>query len=177
MSGAIPLLPQYAFMTWCSVKKAQGLLYPTCTYKPGSLKYGATMCSDRPSPTMGQRHWNEVMVKFSLCLVKYQAMKTYGKWRYSFTYSSPRHKLEVSGQFHASAALTPGKELPVHVGREAGWVGWSAWAWWRTERNLCSCRESNNGRPACSLVTILTELSQLLTDIWSNPSFMDVCQP
>jgi len=26
MSGAIPLLPQYAFMAWCSVK-AQGQLY------------------------------------------------------------------------------------------------------------------------------------------------------
>jgi hypothetical protein len=27
MHGAIPPLPQYAFMVWCSVKKAQGLLY------------------------------------------------------------------------------------------------------------------------------------------------------
>jgi hypothetical protein len=28
MSGAIPLLPQYAFMAWCSlVKEAQGQLY------------------------------------------------------------------------------------------------------------------------------------------------------
>jgi hypothetical protein len=28
MSGAIPPLPQYAFMAWCSVKrKAQGQLY------------------------------------------------------------------------------------------------------------------------------------------------------
>jgi hypothetical protein len=26
MSGAVPLLPQYAFMVWCSVK-AQGQLY------------------------------------------------------------------------------------------------------------------------------------------------------
>jgi hypothetical protein len=25
MSGAIPPLPQYAFMAWCSVKKAQGI--------------------------------------------------------------------------------------------------------------------------------------------------------
>jgi hypothetical protein len=27
MSGAIPLLPQYAFMAWCSVKKTLGQLY------------------------------------------------------------------------------------------------------------------------------------------------------
>jgi hypothetical protein len=27
MSGAVPPLPQYAFMAWCSVKKAQGQLY------------------------------------------------------------------------------------------------------------------------------------------------------
>jgi hypothetical protein len=27
MSGAIPPLPQYAFMKWCSVKKAEGQLY------------------------------------------------------------------------------------------------------------------------------------------------------
>jgi hypothetical protein len=27
MSGDIPPLPQYAFMAWCSVKKAQGQLY------------------------------------------------------------------------------------------------------------------------------------------------------
>jgi hypothetical protein len=27
MRGAIPPLPQYAFMAWCSIKKAQGQLY------------------------------------------------------------------------------------------------------------------------------------------------------
>jgi len=27
MRRAIPPLPQYAFMAWCSVKKAQGQLY------------------------------------------------------------------------------------------------------------------------------------------------------
>jgi hypothetical protein len=31
MSGAIPPLPQYAFMAWCSVK-AQGQLYFTFTF-------------------------------------------------------------------------------------------------------------------------------------------------
>jgi hypothetical protein len=29
--------------------------------------------------------------------------------------------LEVSGQLHAPAALPPGKEPPVPIGKEAGW--------------------------------------------------------
>jgi len=33
MSGAIPSLPQYAFMTWCSEKKAQQQLYLYLTYR------------------------------------------------------------------------------------------------------------------------------------------------
>jgi len=33
MSGAVPPLPQYAFMAWCSVK-AQGQLYLKCTQSP-----------------------------------------------------------------------------------------------------------------------------------------------
>jgi len=32
-------------------------------------------------------------------------MKT--EWRYSSTHSRPRHYMEVSGQFHAPAALPP----------------------------------------------------------------------
>jgi len=34
MSGAVPPLPQYAFMAWCSVK-AQGQLYLKCKGKEG----------------------------------------------------------------------------------------------------------------------------------------------
>jgi hypothetical protein len=29
---------------------------------------------------------------------------------------------EVSGQLHAPASLPPGKEPPVHIGKEAGWT-------------------------------------------------------
>jgi hypothetical protein len=39
-----------------------------------------------------------------------------GEWRYSSTHYLPRHYLEVSGQFHAPAALPPGKELVVPIG-------------------------------------------------------------
>jgi hypothetical protein len=40
-------------------------------------------------------------------------MKTYGEWTYSFKHSERQHKMEMSGQFHASAALPPGKKPPV----------------------------------------------------------------
>jgi hypothetical protein len=39
-------------------------------------------------------------------------MKTYGEWMYRSTFSWPRHYLEGSGQFHAPAALPPGKRAP-----------------------------------------------------------------
>jgi hypothetical protein len=44
----------------------------------------------------------------------------------------PRHYMEMSGQFHAPAALPPGKEPRIHVGYEAGWVPEPFWTrWWR----------------------------------------------
>jgi hypothetical protein len=46
-----------------------------------------------------------------MCLTKHHAMKTY--W---FLISA----LEGGGQFHAPAALPPGKEHPVPIGQEAG---------------------------------------------------------
>jgi len=41
--------------------------------------------------------------------------------------------MEVSGQLHATAALTLGKELPEPIGYEAGWATEPAWARWRRE--------------------------------------------
>jgi hypothetical protein len=38
-----------------------------------------------------------------------------GEWKYSFTFSSPRHLLEVSGQLHVLATLLRGKEHPVPI--------------------------------------------------------------
>jgi hypothetical protein len=45
-----------------------------------------------------------------------------GEWMYRSTFSWTRHQLEVSGQLHAPAALSPGKEPPVPIGQEAGWA-------------------------------------------------------
>jgi hypothetical protein len=43
-----------------------------------------------------------------------------GEWMCRSTFSWPRHELEVSGQLHAPAALTPGKSPGTHwIG---GWV-------------------------------------------------------
>jgi hypothetical protein len=58
----------------------------------------------------------------SLCLNKHYSMKTYGQWMYRPMSPWPRHWLEVSGQFHAQAALPPGKEPP-HTHWIGGWVG------------------------------------------------------
>jgi hypothetical protein len=60
--------------------------------------------------------------------------------------------MEVSGQLHTSAALTPGNKHPVHIGQEAGWAPKSVWALWRREETLAPAR---NRTPAVdSLVGI-----------------------
>jgi hypothetical protein len=73
--------------------------------------------------------------------------------------------MEVSGQLHASAALHPRKEPPVsmeiRLGSPMSWSGASG-----EENNtslLFLCRDSIPGRPACSPVTILTELHRFIS--------------
>jgi hypothetical protein len=41
----------------------------------------------------------------------------------------------VCGQLHASAALTPGKELLVPIGQEVGWTPEPVWTTWRRENS------------------------------------------
>jgi hypothetical protein len=64
MSGAVPPLPQYAFMAWCSVKKAQGQLYLYLALiiiiiiiiiiiKPSELQSEARMVLDRSNTGTG----------------------------------------------------------------------------------------------------------------------------
>jgi hypothetical protein len=57
--------------------------------------------------------------------------------------------MEVSGQLHAPAALTPGQEPPAPNVYEAGWAPEPVWTLWRREKS-CSCRQSNPGRSARS---------------------------
>jgi hypothetical protein len=64
--------------------------------------------------------------------------------------------MEVSGQHHAPATLLPGEQPPIPTGyeRQSGRGG-------EEKKSLhCLFRELNLGRPARSLVTILTELSR-----------------
>jgi hypothetical protein len=50
--------------------------------------------------------------------------------------------MEVSGQLHATAALTPGKKPQVAIGNEAGWAPEPVWTTWRREHS-CPYRDSN----------------------------------
>jgi hypothetical protein len=43
--------------------------------------------------------------------------------------------LEVSGQLHTPAALTPGKETPVPIGQEVGWASEPVWTIRRSENS------------------------------------------
>jgi hypothetical protein len=63
---------------------------------------------------------------------------------YRSIFSRPRHNLEASGQLHAPAALTPGKEPPVPIGEEVGLIPEPVWTTWRRE-NSWFYRESNSG--------------------------------
>jgi hypothetical protein len=54
--------------------------------------------------------------------------------------------------------FTPREELPVPIGYEDGLAREPVWTRWQREKYICSCRKSNPGRPARSLVTELAEL-------------------
>ena len=71
--------------------------------------------------------------------------------------------MEVSVVYHGLAALPP-VNLFIHLGRGGGArvdtrVNLDSLEKWKI---LCLCRESRPDRPSRSLVTTLTELSQLL---------------
>jgi hypothetical protein len=65
--------------------------------------------------------------------------------------------MEVSGQLHATAALSPGKDCTLD-----GPHSLSGWGGEEKEYLPYPWRELNPGHPARSLVTILTELSRPL---------------
>jgi hypothetical protein len=66
-----------------------------------------------------------------------------GEWMYSSTFTWSQHYLEMSGQFHAPAALSPEKERPVPIGLEVGWTPEPVWTTWRRE-NAWPYRDSNS---------------------------------
>jgi len=66
--------------------------------------------------------------------------------------------MEMSSQLHAPDALDLGKDTLVPTTQEVEWGPELVWTQWRREKNHCPYRKPNRGRPARSLVTILTEL-------------------
>ena len=51
--------------------------------------------------------------------------------------------MEVSSQFHASAALLPRKNI-VPTEQEAGWVQKPVWAVWRREQSLAAAKSGGD---------------------------------
>jgi hypothetical protein len=58
--------------------------------------------------------------------------------------------MEVSGQLHAPAALTLGKEPPVSIGQEAAWAPGPVWTTWRKFLTLPGQELLPLGTPTCS---------------------------
>jgi hypothetical protein len=105
-----------------------------------------------------------VKVSLSLCLTKHHTIKTYRGVEvqlHAFLTSA----LDA-GEWWSSGTgrFTPGKGA--HGSHWIGpWVGSGTGLDAVTKRKYpCVCRESNHGRPAHSLVPILTELSKLLPE-------------
>jgi hypothetical protein len=69
--------------------------------------------------------------------------------------------MEVNGQLHAPAALSPGKELPVPTGYEVRWAPEPVWMLWRRE-NLLPLPRIEFHPSNLWLIVIPTELSWFL---------------
>jgi len=72
-----------------------------------------------------------------------------------------------SGQIHAPGTLPSGKKPPPKILWIGEWVSPRASldAVLKRKKSLaCPCWDSNASHPACSLVTILTELPQLIKE-------------
>jgi hypothetical protein len=82
MRGAILELPQYAFMTWCSVKKVQGQLYFTFTLPVSRLAVGHEADHSPPSTAEVKSEWSYAStpsyVFIAQCLVKHR-MRLHGE--------------------------------------------------------------------------------------------------
>jgi len=63
--------------------------------------------------------------------------------------------MQMSGQLHVPAALSPGKYLMVPTGWEVEWAPETVWTRWRGEKNPCLFRESKFGRRAQNLASVI----------------------
>jgi hypothetical protein len=77
-------------------------------------------------------------------------MKTYGGVEVQLHHSRPRHQMNVSGQFHAPAALHP-RERPPGTHWIEAWVGNITGLVATVKRKIsCPCKESNHCHPTRS---------------------------
>jgi hypothetical protein len=80
-----------------------------CSQEPATGPYPEADASSLPYLTKTHKGKK---VKLSLWfLTEHLATEAYGGAEVSSMYSRPRHKMEVTGQLHALAALPPEKEL------------------------------------------------------------------
>ena len=54
--------------------------------------------------------------------VRVQSCLCMGEWKYSSARSHPRHFVDMRVQLHASANLSPGREPPVLIKWDFGWL-------------------------------------------------------
>jgi hypothetical protein len=81
------------------------------------LRLFAAVNNTATKHTGSKRKAQNVEVKSSLCLTEHHAMKTYwGSGGVASRILWPRHWIEVGGQLHVAAALTPRKEPLVPIG-------------------------------------------------------------
>jgi hypothetical protein len=92
------------------------------------VNWGASSDSKEPILPVKFADWQNVMameyeivkikVKLSLCFFNWALRHegVLGEWRCRSTHYWPRHQMEVSGQIHAPALFSQGKEHPVRIG-------------------------------------------------------------
>jgi hypothetical protein len=83
--------------------------------------------------------------------------------------------MQVSGHFHASAALNPGKKPLVPIGLEDGWAPGPVWTrWWREKFSAPRGTRTPARSPALFHWAIPTSHIRICTDIMSEKTA--VCQ-
>jgi hypothetical protein len=114
-------------------------------------------------------------VKLSSVYFNIYTMMVYGKVDMQRA-TQPQNLLEVSGQLHASAALTIGKEHEVTTEQLAGWDQGLFWMYWQKEITLL-LQETEPGyfsHPVCILVPSPTDNLFLLTVSKENGNLFQI---
>jgi hypothetical protein len=74
----------------------------------------------------------------------------------------PWQYMEMTGQIHAPAVLTPRERSSVSMKQRTGWIPEPVWACRRKEKSVIVTRTRPSDRPARSVVTITTTILRTL---------------